>query len=108
MNIIKLILATTVASALLVGVMPTTVLADTAASQNQEVEMECTTTSEAYGQSKATCKNTSKQRQLITTREGVKIHKVLDTGLDTNSLSVVLGTLTTGTLAFVAKRKLNA
>ncbi len=108
MSIIRLMIATTLASALLVTVMATPVLADTSAEQNQNLEVECETTSSSYGQSSAKCKAKGEQEQKITTREGVKVHKVLDTGLDTQTMSVVFGTFATGALAIVAKRKLNA
>jgi hypothetical protein len=105
---IKLMIATTVASALLMTVMATPVLADTTAEQNQNLEVECKTTSGSYGQASAECHAKGEQKQKITTREGVKIHKVLETGLDSNTMSVVIGTLATGAVAAVAKRKLNA
>jgi hypothetical protein len=108
MSIIRLMIATTVASALLMTVMVTPVLADTTAEQNQNLDVECDVTSSSYGQSSANCRAKGEQRQLIKTREGLAVHKVLDTGLDSQTMSVVFGTLSAGALALVAKRKLNA
>ncbi len=109
MSLKKLILATTIASGLLVGAMPTTALADTA-EQNQklqqEIEFECTTGS--YGQNstcKATASQSGEQRQRIYTRDGVKFHKVLDTGLDTVTMATVSGILAVGATALVVKIK---
>jgi len=111
MGLKKLILATTIASGLLVGAMPTTALANSA-EQNQkleqEFEVECTTGS--YGQNstcKAKGKQTGEQHQEFTLRNGKMIqkHKVLDTGLDTMSMATVTGVFATGAAAMVVKIK---
>ena len=84
MSLKKLILATTIASGLLVGAMPTTALADTA-EQNQklqqEIEFECTTGS--YGQNstcKATASQSGEQRQRIYTVTMATVSGILAVG----------------------------
>jgi opacity protein-like surface antigen len=111
MSFIRLMLAATIASALLVGVMPTAVSADTVAKQDQELEeevkVECT--AGGYGQS-STCKAKSrvlgKQSQEIKTRDGVKVlNKLENTGLDTPTLATVSSMLVLGTAAAYVKVK---
>lgn len=111
MSLIRLMLAATIASALLVGLMPTSVSADTTAKQEQElkeeVKVECT--AGGYGQSstcKASGKVLGKQSQEIKTRDGVKVlTKLENTGMDTPTLATVSSMLFLGTAAAYIKVK---
>lgn len=99
-------LMTAFALALVLGLGLTgTVSADTSATQNQSLEQEIECKAEGYGQTKCYAKQKGEQSQKITTRDGVKIHKVINTGLDTPVMTLALGTLTAGAAAAFVKFK---
>lgn len=109
MSLIKLISALTIASALLVIAMPYQVSAETLEqSQTLEQEFECKV--EGYGIAKCYGKQRGEQHQKI---EGfrradgkfIRVHKVVDTGVDGYTLATVAGTLVTGVGAAILKIK---
>lgn len=115
MNIARLITASTLALALMVGIFTSPAFAETSVEQNQkleqELEVECT--AGAYGQD-STCKAYGKQvgeqsqKVLGVFREDgsfVKIHKPVDTGLDSPTLAGVTGIVLTGSAAAYLKIK---
>ncbi len=83
------------------------------ASQSQELEQKCVTTCEtgAYGQDtscKTECYQYGEQEQTITLRDGtvLGVHTPVDAALDTKTMLVVAGLLSSGAIAFVARKKL--
>jgi hypothetical protein len=99
-------------TATLLLLSPSLVMAEEA-SQSQELEQKCSTTCEsgAYGQDtscKTECYQYGEQEQTITLRDGTVLaaHTPVDTALDTKTMLVVAGLLTSGVIAFVARKKL--
>ncbi len=96
----------------LVLAQPQAVMAEEA-SQSQELEQKCVTTCEtgAYGQDtscKTECYQYGEQEQTITLSDGTVLaaHTPVDAALDTKTMLVAAGLLTSGAIAFVARKKL--
>lgn len=114
MKTLKLTLAVTLATVMFNGFVSQVVAqADLEQEQNQELEVVCETGD--YGQN-VNCRATGTQEQSqratldgepVVFKDGklVKLHEVVDTGLDTNSLVVAFGTMVSGAAATVIKIK---
>jgi len=99
----KLITALTLASALMVVAMPSTVSAQSM-EQNQKLEQEIECVVSGYGQSTCKGKQTGEQRQ----RMLGKTHKVINTGVDTTVLATTSAIAVAGLAAGVLKFKTRA
>lgn len=109
MHSLKLILASALASSMLLfGAMPA--LATTVdQEQNQELKVVCEVGS--YGQNtKCTAEGKQYQKQSVKVLGATtdRVHHVVDTALDLNSLTAAGGLMLSGVGAVVLKRKINA
>lgn len=104
MNTVKSLIALG-AAAVLLNSFASMAYADEASAQaNSKAEVVCETGT--YGQN-VNCKaSTEASATAVLTREGVATHEVVDTGLDFQGIATMAGTLGTGAVALIARRKL--
>ena len=81
------------------------------AEQEQQIEFECETETNGYGQTTTKCYGKGEQGQVLGQKvvlvdgEPVKEHQMVDTALDTKSLFAAISAVMTGAGAFVLKLK---
>lgn len=102
MNTVKFFIAVAMAAVMLNGFV-VVVSADGAKAESKS-EVVCETGT--YGQ-KVNCKATSSAKaKVVVTREGVPTHQVAATGLNAQGVAAVIGTVSTGLVATIARFRL--